>query len=78
MNANCSAVILKKLLVKAMVDAGNYFLIPCDLKRIWTILMQLVRKYAPKVLDFTESGDSTSIILDPPPFTPLKELKRYF
>ncbi|GKB22663.1 hypothetical protein Tco_0862064, partial [Tanacetum coccineum] len=27
-------------------------------------------EYAPKVLDFTESGDSTSIILDPPPFTP--------
>ncbi|GJZ84016.1 reverse transcriptase domain-containing protein [Tanacetum coccineum] len=27
-------------------------------------------EYAPKVLDFTKSGDSTSIILDPPPFTP--------
>ncbi|GKA76108.1 reverse transcriptase domain-containing protein [Tanacetum coccineum] len=26
-------------------------------------------EYAPKVLDFTKSGDSTSIILDPPPFT---------
>ncbi|GJS71201.1 hypothetical protein Tco_0704042 [Tanacetum coccineum] len=25
-------------------------------------------KYAPKVLDFTESGDSTSIISDPPSF----------
>ncbi|GKE50545.1 reverse transcriptase domain-containing protein, partial [Tanacetum coccineum] len=25
-------------------------------------------EYAPKVLDFTKSGDSTSIILDPPPF----------
>ncbi|GJS81374.1 reverse transcriptase domain-containing protein [Tanacetum coccineum] len=29
-------------------------------------------EYAPKVLDFTESGDSTSIILDPPPFTPFE------
>ncbi|GJR80959.1 hypothetical protein Tco_0151744 [Tanacetum coccineum] len=27
---------------------------------------------APKVLDFTESGDSTSIILDPPSFTPFE------
>ncbi|GKA85746.1 reverse transcriptase domain-containing protein [Tanacetum coccineum] len=29
-------------------------------------------EYAPKVLDFTESGDSTSIILDPPSFTPFE------
>ncbi|GJZ44120.1 reverse transcriptase domain-containing protein [Tanacetum coccineum] len=29
-------------------------------------------EYAPKVLDFTKSGDSTSIILDPPPFTPFE------
>ncbi|GJS02031.1 hypothetical protein Tco_0318539 [Tanacetum coccineum] len=29
-------------------------------------------KYAPKVLDFTKSGDSTSIILDPPSFTPFE------
>ncbi|GKA97900.1 reverse transcriptase domain-containing protein [Tanacetum coccineum] len=29
-------------------------------------------EYAPQVLDFTESGDSTSIILDPPPFTPFE------
>ncbi|GKA80023.1 reverse transcriptase domain-containing protein, partial [Tanacetum coccineum] len=29
-------------------------------------------EYAPKVLAFTESGDSTSIILDPPPFTPFE------
>ncbi|GJU33883.1 reverse transcriptase domain-containing protein [Tanacetum coccineum] len=29
-------------------------------------------EYAPKVLDFTESGDSTSINLDPPPFTPFE------
>ncbi|GJX92690.1 reverse transcriptase domain-containing protein [Tanacetum coccineum] len=28
--------------------------------------------YAPKVLDFTESGDSTSIISDPPSFTPFE------
>ncbi|GJR24734.1 hypothetical protein Tco_0973261 [Tanacetum coccineum] len=31
--------------------------------------------YSPKVLDFTESGDSTSIILDPPPFTPVEGRK---
>ncbi|GJS77402.1 reverse transcriptase domain-containing protein [Tanacetum coccineum] len=29
-------------------------------------------EYAPQVLDFTKSGDSTSIILDPPPFTPFE------
>ncbi|GJS31167.1 reverse transcriptase domain-containing protein [Tanacetum coccineum] len=29
-------------------------------------------EYAPKVLDFTESGDSTSIISDPPSFTPFE------
>ncbi|GJT42133.1 reverse transcriptase domain-containing protein [Tanacetum coccineum] len=29
-------------------------------------------EYAPKFLDFTESGDSTSIILDPPSFTPFE------
>ncbi|GJU54094.1 hypothetical protein Tco_1227808 [Tanacetum coccineum] len=30
------------------------------------------RNNAPKVLDFTESGDSTSIISDPPSFTPFE------
>ncbi|GJX59380.1 hypothetical protein Tco_0290770 [Tanacetum coccineum] len=34
-------------------------------------MMQLVRSCS-KSLDFTESGDSTSIILDPPPFTPFE------
>ncbi|GKG04022.1 hypothetical protein Tco_0314409, partial [Tanacetum coccineum] len=29
-------------------------------------------EYAPKVLNFTESGDSTSIISDPPSFTPFE------
>ncbi|GJR89855.1 reverse transcriptase domain-containing protein, partial [Tanacetum coccineum] len=29
-------------------------------------------EYAPKVLDFIESGDSTSINVDPPPFTPFE------
>ncbi|GJZ45046.1 reverse transcriptase domain-containing protein [Tanacetum coccineum] len=29
-------------------------------------------EYAPKVLDFTKSGDSTSIISDPPSFTPFE------
>ncbi|GJW84924.1 reverse transcriptase domain-containing protein [Tanacetum coccineum] len=130
MNANCSAVILKKLPEK-LGDPGR-FLIPCDfgefdnylalavswlqdhshalvyLEETWTsclykpflstahalidvyegeiILrhddsesvnrMDLIdatcAEYAPKVLDFIKSGDSTSIILDPPPFTPFE------
>ncbi|GJY47130.1 reverse transcriptase domain-containing protein [Tanacetum coccineum] len=36
------------------------------------IIWNLALLYAPKVLDFTKSGDSTSIILDPPPFTPFE------
>ncbi|GJT30104.1 reverse transcriptase domain-containing protein [Tanacetum coccineum] len=104
MNANCSAVILKKLPEK-LGDPGR-FLIPCDfgefdnhlaladlecanldtkvcatptisydnfesVKRI-DLIDATCAEYAPKVLDFTESGDSTSIILDPPPFTPFE------
>ncbi|GJV77146.1 reverse transcriptase domain-containing protein [Tanacetum coccineum] len=32
-------------------------------------------EYAPQVLDFTKSGDSTSIILDPSTFTPFEEVR---
>ncbi|GKB76484.1 reverse transcriptase domain-containing protein [Tanacetum coccineum] len=35
-------------------------------------------EYALKILDFTESGDSTSIILDPPPFTPFEGSEMLF
>ncbi|GJX03605.1 hypothetical protein Tco_0189521 [Tanacetum coccineum] len=94
MNANCSAVILKKLPEK-LGDPGR-FLIPCDfgefdnhlalacgdtptisydnfesVKRI-DLIDATCAEYAPKVLDFTKSGDSTSIILDPPSFTPFE------
>ncbi|GJU23430.1 reverse transcriptase domain-containing protein [Tanacetum coccineum] len=102
MNANCSAVILKKLPEK-LGDPGR-FLIPCDFGEFDNYLAladleladrtiskplgiaenvslrgrplrhdDIFDNYAPKVLDFTESGDSTSIILDPPPFTPFEE-----
>ncbi|GKF47684.1 hypothetical protein Tco_0137486, partial [Tanacetum coccineum] len=36
------------------------------------ISIEVSRQIFPKVLDFTESGDSTSIITDPPSFTPFE------
>ncbi|GJX26104.1 hypothetical protein Tco_0232400 [Tanacetum coccineum] len=65
-------------------EGPGKFLLPVDfvivsfndnyesVNRIDIIDANLVRRYAPKVLDFTKSGDSTSIILDPPPFTPFE------
>ncbi|GJU94166.1 hypothetical protein Tco_1318922 [Tanacetum coccineum] len=64
MNANCSAVILKKLPEK-LGDPGR-FLIPCDFGEFDN------HHGIGIVLDFTESGDSTSIISDPPSFTPFE------
>ncbi|GJT94004.1 reverse transcriptase domain-containing protein, partial [Tanacetum coccineum] len=42
-----------------------------SLKRI-DLIDATCAEYAPKVLDFTESGDSISIIVDPPSFTPFE------
>ncbi|GJU99624.1 reverse transcriptase domain-containing protein [Tanacetum coccineum] len=46
--------------------------VPLILGRPFLSTAHALIDYAPKVLDFTKSGDSTSIILDPPPFTPFE------
>ncbi|GJU93068.1 reverse transcriptase domain-containing protein [Tanacetum coccineum] len=43
-----------------------------SVNRMDLIRFNMCGSMAPKVLDFTKSGDSTSIILDPPPFTPFE------
>ncbi|GJR89856.1 hypothetical protein Tco_0213867 [Tanacetum coccineum] len=64
-------MILKSLILKCgdtpTISYDNFEFV----KRI-DLIDATCAEYAPKVLDFTESGDSTSIISDPPSFTPFK------